>query len=224
MLRSSRMRGRGFRSSRIGGSAPQTYDARGRGSPRAMMSTDTFGRTSRGRCGMLVGVIGVAPVSLPAPPDPAWGWTIAWTGAWPVAIAIVIAAVACVRCRELRPSRRDWLVIAGGFAIAIVLRLVLGVWAPLHINGQGALWIGAAAGRPSMLVGYGREDSPGRVGSARARPPRRTLAPAVLAPQCRVGRDQCADDRHRDRGDMAKARAIGTSTHARPNWCDVPWP
>lgn len=104
---------------------------------------------------MLVGVIGVAPVSLPTPPDPAWGWTIAWVGAWPVAIAIVIAAVACVHCRELRPSRRDWLVIAGGFAIAIALRLVLGVWAPLHINGQGPLWIGAAAGRPSMLVGYG---------------------------------------------------------------------
>jgi hypothetical protein len=98
-------------------------------------------------------VIAAPPISIPTPPDPAWGWTIAWVGAWPLAIGLVIAAIACAR--ELRPSRRDWLVIAGVLAAALALRLVLGVWAPLHINGQGPLWIGAAAGRPSMLVGYG---------------------------------------------------------------------
>ncbi len=41
------------------------------------------------------------------------------------------------------------------FVGALALRLALGVWAPIHINGQGPLWIGAAAVRPDMLVGYG---------------------------------------------------------------------
>lgn len=41
------------------------------------------------------------------------------------------------------------------FVVALALRLVFGVWAPIHINGQGPLWIGAAAVRPAMLVGYG---------------------------------------------------------------------
>ncbi len=104
---------------------------------------------------MLVGVVGAAPLSMPTPPDPVWGWTLAWVGAWPIAIGLTIAAIACIGSPALRPSRRDWLVVAGVLAGALALRLGLGVWAPLHINGQGALWIGAAAGRPSMLVGYG---------------------------------------------------------------------
>jgi len=80
---------------------------------------------------------------------------IAWTGGWPIAIGVVIAAVTCMRSRELHPRRPDRLAIAGLFAFALALRLGFGLWAPLHINGQGPLWIGAAAVRPAMLAGYG---------------------------------------------------------------------
>lgn len=93
--------------------------------------------------------------SLPTPPDPAWGWTVPWVAAWPLAIAITIAVVACVRSDRLRVARPDAIAIVGLFIGAAALRLWLGVWAPLHINGQGPLWIGAATGRASMLVGYG---------------------------------------------------------------------
>lgn len=87
--------------------------------------------------------------------DAAIGWTIAWTGGWPIAIGLVLATVACARARALHPDRADRRALLGIFALALALRLLLGLWAPLHINGQGPLWIGAAAVRPAMLVGYG---------------------------------------------------------------------
>ena len=71
------------------------------------------------------------------------------------AVGLVIAAFAFSRTRELRPHRTDRVVIAALLALALALRLWLGLWAPLHINGQGPLWIGAAAVRPAMLAAYG---------------------------------------------------------------------
>lgn len=40
-------------------------------------------------------------------------------------------------------------------ALAALLRALLGVWGPLHVNGQGPWWIRGAAGNTSLLVGYG---------------------------------------------------------------------
>jgi hypothetical protein len=68
---------------------------------------------------------------------------------------VILAAFAFVRAPELRGEARDRVAAAVVFAVALALRLGLGIWAPLHINGQGPLWIGAAAVRPAMLVGYG---------------------------------------------------------------------
>lgn len=73
-------------------------------------------------------------------------------GPWLICAALLLAGVAVVR--GPRPLRCElWLVVAIVIAGAAA-RLGLGVWGPLHNNGQGPLWIRGAL-EPSALAGYG---------------------------------------------------------------------
>lgn len=73
-------------------------------------------------------------------------------GPWLLCAALVMLAV--VARRGARPRAGElWLVGAIG-ACAIAARLVWGVWGPLHVNGQGPLWIRGAL-EPGALASYG---------------------------------------------------------------------
>ncbi|EYF02731.1 Hypothetical protein CAP_6621 [Chondromyces apiculatus DSM 436] len=53
------------------------------------------------------------------------------------------------------PPRAPLRTAAALFALALALRCVLGLWGPLHVNGQGGLWVLAATVDPSELQHYG---------------------------------------------------------------------
>ncbi len=67
---------------------------------------------------------------------------IALGGPWLLLAALALVLVA--RVRRVRPASSDLRVALPLFAAALVLRLVFGAWGPLHINGQGPLWIQSA--------------------------------------------------------------------------------
>lgn len=55
---------------------------------------------------------------------------------------------------RLRPATSLWL--AGAVAaVALALRLVLGPWGPLHVNGHGPRFVAGAAGDPADIAAYG---------------------------------------------------------------------
>jgi hypothetical protein len=68
-----------------------------------------------------------------------------------LALALLLAVAASIR---RPPPRRDLALAAALFASALTLRLTLGAWAPLHVNGQGPLWILGAL-TPALLDTYG---------------------------------------------------------------------
>ncbi len=67
---------------------------------------------------------------------------IAFGGPWLLLAALALLLV--TRVRRVRPASSDVRAALPLFAAALVLRLVFGAWAPLHINGQGPLWIQSA--------------------------------------------------------------------------------
>lgn len=71
---------------------------------------------------------------------------------------LLLAGLLCVAvlCRRLPAPDRGDLVIACGLAVGATLaRLLLGAWLPLHVNGQGPLWVQGALA-PAVLAGsYG---------------------------------------------------------------------
>ncbi|MBI3783601.1 MAG: hypothetical protein HY270_09380 [Deltaproteobacteria bacterium] len=73
-------------------------------------------------------------------------------GPWLILAALLFAGLAAVRGR--RPATAEILLIAGIFAAGLALRLEFGVWGPLHVNGQGPLWVRGTL-EPQALVGYG---------------------------------------------------------------------
>jgi hypothetical protein len=73
-------------------------------------------------------------------------------GPWLVAAASVLLVVALQR--GPLPSRRDVGLLTVLTVCAIIARLAFGLWLPLHINGQGPLWIRGAL-EPDALSGYG---------------------------------------------------------------------
>lgn len=73
-------------------------------------------------------------------------------GPWLPGLGMLLALLAA-RCAP-RPTRRDtWAIVALTF-LALGLRWGLGLWGPLHVNGQGPLWIRGAI-EDHALIGYG---------------------------------------------------------------------
>ena len=73
--------------------------------------------------------------------------------AWLLVAGLLLALVA--RRRAKPTERGDRLALAALFALALPLRLALGAWGPLRVNGLGPLWIMAAAGNPAEAGAYG---------------------------------------------------------------------
>jgi hypothetical protein len=70
---------------------------------------------------------------------------------------LLFAAIGGRRGQRVRTEgdRRDARTLAVLFAAALGARLLLGPFAPHHVNGQGPVWILGALGDPSLLAGYG---------------------------------------------------------------------
>jgi hypothetical protein len=68
-------------------------------------------------------------------------------------IAALILVTACRVGRRARIS--DRLHALALFVGALTLRLALGMWGPLHVNGKGPLWIAAAATGGAQVASYG---------------------------------------------------------------------
>lgn len=68
----------------------------------------------------------------------------------------LLAALALATATLRRPPRRvDAAVVLTLLALGWALRQALGLFAPLHANGQGPLWIRAALDSPTLVAGYG---------------------------------------------------------------------
>ncbi|NOY91332.1 MAG: hypothetical protein GXP55_08985 [Deltaproteobacteria bacterium] len=71
---------------------------------------------------------------------------------WPLALALGLFALLLAARRS--PPVASARALLGLFALALGLRLAFGLWGPLHVNGQGALWILSVLD-PSRLTLYG---------------------------------------------------------------------
>lgn len=74
-------------------------------------------------------------------------------GVWMLPAAMV-AILLTLRASRL-PPRSGMVPVLVLTAIATVLRLALGPWGPLHVNGHGARFIAGAAGSPDFIAAYG---------------------------------------------------------------------
>lgn len=82
----------------------------------------------------------------PAGPPPAELPWIALLG-----LGALVAGLAWTRPRLGRELRA----MAPPVVAAVIVRLLLGAWAPLHPNGQGAMWLLSAWGKPELVSAYG---------------------------------------------------------------------
>ncbi|MDX2166791.1 MAG: hypothetical protein SF182_06995 [Deltaproteobacteria bacterium] len=73
-------------------------------------------------------------------------------GPWLLVAALLLLAGAL--WREARPARGELWAMAALTAAAVAARLWFGVWGPLHVNGQGPLWIHGALAADA-LASYG---------------------------------------------------------------------
>jgi len=73
-------------------------------------------------------------------------------GPWLAGVALVLVLIALAR--GPRPAAIDVARAVGLMVAAVLLRAWGGLWGPLHVNGQGPLWIRGAIA-PDALVGYG---------------------------------------------------------------------
>jgi hypothetical protein len=74
-------------------------------------------------------------------------------GPWLLLAAAVLLAASRVRSRRL--PARDVQLLGVAFVAALALRLALGAWGPLHVNGQAAIWILSATTSPDETAFYG---------------------------------------------------------------------
>ena len=81
-----------------------------------------------------------------APPPPQTPWL-------PLAVALS-AGLALVFGRT-KVRRRHLALAVVLFVSALTLRLTLGIWGPVHPNGQGPMWLLSAWGQPELLAAYG---------------------------------------------------------------------
>ena len=65
------------------------------------------------------------------------------------------SACSCWRARGAPPNARRRPHLSAACSAALVLRLALGAWGPLRINGLGPLWMLSAASTPSETAFYG---------------------------------------------------------------------
>ncbi len=72
---------------------------------------------------------------------------------WTVPATVALLYLASRRLAAV--ARADQLSALVVFAIALGLRLALGVWGPMHANGLGALWVIGAARDPAAIATYG---------------------------------------------------------------------
>jgi hypothetical protein len=73
-------------------------------------------------------------------------------GPWLLCAALLLLAVAA--WRGPRPARSELWPLAALTLVALAARLGFGIWGPLHINGQGPLWVHGALAA-DRLAGYG---------------------------------------------------------------------
>lgn len=98
--------------------------------------------------GVVLGVTDLAARLVGVPvlrPDIGALWTM------PAAALLVVVAL---RGRRSRPHTGLVQVLSVA-ATALVLRLALGPWGPLHVNGHGARFVAGAAGNPADIAAYG---------------------------------------------------------------------
>lgn len=72
---------------------------------------------------------------------------------WLLALGALMLAPAARRVA--RPSRADWLWMALLVAGAALARGLFGIWGPLHVNGQGPLWVLGALDAAVLSGSYG---------------------------------------------------------------------
>ncbi|AKT43616.1 hypothetical protein [Chondromyces crocatus] len=95
------------------------------------------------------------------PPASARPWRAPWALLAALLALLALAAsphltappLASPRLSPARPAPTRPLLAL--FALALTFRLALGLWGPLHVNGQGGLWILAATLDPTELEHYG---------------------------------------------------------------------
>jgi hypothetical protein len=96
---------------------------------------------------------------LPLPARTARGIGIRWCGPWLWLTAVVLlVGVAMKRGVTRGPDRdrrSDFLVAAALGLLAAILRLALGTWGPLHVNGQGPAWVSGALDPSALAHGPG---------------------------------------------------------------------
>jgi hypothetical protein len=72
---------------------------------------------------------------------------------WTMPAAVALLFLALRRRRSLPPSGFLSAVVVA--AVALVLRLALGPWAPLHVNGHGPRFVAGAVNHPADIAAYG---------------------------------------------------------------------
>jgi hypothetical protein len=77
-----------------------------------------------------------------------------WLGPWLLVASLACAAIGISLDRRWA-TRREASAAGLVFGIALALRVSLGVWGPLRINGFGPIWISGAALDRSVLSAYG---------------------------------------------------------------------
>lgn len=75
-----------------------------------------------------------------------------WAGPWLLLAGLAALVLGWGRPRATRTEVVEGLAVTG---FALATRLALGIFGPLHVNGQGPLWVRAAASEPGLLSSYG---------------------------------------------------------------------
>lgn len=84
----------------------------------------------------------------PVPPPPIQAPVL------PLAVVLLFAVGGTLAARGRRWHQHVLLLAVLALA-ALVLRLLLGIWGPIHPNGQGPMWMLGAWGMPELLQAYG---------------------------------------------------------------------
>lgn len=101
---------------------------------------------------LLTGALGIAAIGASLLGPPAVQADVG--GRWLLPAAGLLLLVAGSGAQRPRPTR-DIVWALALTALALTLRLAVGPWAPLHVNGYGPLFVLGAAGDPAAVAAYG---------------------------------------------------------------------